>query len=319
MATTQGNSALRDRVAGAGSALAKTVPSVKELLDNVNYKARFQELLGKNAAGFMSSIVTVSSASHLKDADPYSVIGAAAVAAALNLPIDPNIGHAHIVPYKVKQGDIYVNKAQFQLGYKGFVQLAMRTSLYKTINVSEVYEGEIKSHNRITGDMEFDFDAKKSDKVIGYVAYFRLTNGFEKYLYWPVERIKAHGERYSKSYKRENGRWALDFDAMARKTVLKMLLSKFGVLSIEMQTGLKADQAMVTDKPDGEFTFDYGGENDLGETITVEAETVADAPAEKTAPKDDPAPKPAEDGILQPQETGGESLLEKHKRMTKRL
>jgi recombination protein RecT len=315
MASTTGNSALRDRVAGAGSALAKTVPSVKELLDNVNYKARFQELLGKNAAGFMSSIVTVSSASHLKDADPYSVIGAAAVAAALNLPIDPNIGHAHIVPY-VTNG---VKKAQMQMGWKSYVQLAMRTSLYKTINVSEVYEGEIKFHNRITGDMEFDFDAKKSDKIIGYVAYFRLVNGFEKYLYWPVERIKAHGERYSKSYKNPNGRWVLDFDAMARKTVLKMLLSKFGILSIEMQTGLKADGAMVTDKPDGEFTFDYGGENDLGETITVEAETVADAPAEKTAPKDDPAPKPAEDGILQPQETGGESLLEKHKRMTKRL
>jgi len=224
--------------------------TVKNLLSNINYKKRFEELLGKKAAGFISSIVNISNTPALKDCEPKSIISAAVVAASLDLPIDPNLGLAYIVPYNDKnRGKI----AQFQLGYKSFIQLSMRSSQYKTISSSEVYEGEIKKYNRITGDIEFneDFVVQADSKVAGYIAYFRLLNGFEKYLYMTVEQLQAHGKKYSQSYKsnkdwvRNSSLWVTNFHSMATKTVLKLLLSKFGILSIEMQKALEADQAII--------------------------------------------------------------------------
>src|SRR5690606_16000209 len=126
------------------------------------------------------------------------------------------------------------------------IQLAMRTGMYKTINATHVYEGEIEHYNRITGEVRFSEDGPTSDKIVGYIAYFKLVNGFEKFEYWPVERVKEHAERFSQSYRSgRNSPWQTDFDAMATKTVLKSLLSKYGVLSIEMQTAVVADQAVI--------------------------------------------------------------------------
>ncbi len=169
----------------------------------------------------------------------------------MDLPINPNLGFAAIVPYK--------NTAQFQLQYKGLVQLAMRSGQYKTINVSEVYEGEIKNVNRFTGD--YEFGERTSDMVVGYMAYFKLVNGFEKYSYMTVDEIKEHAARYSKTYQRGDGVWKDNFDAMAKKTVLKLLLSKFGILSIEMQRAQTFDQSSiksdltVTDVDDAEIEY----------------------------------------------------------------
>ena len=212
------------------------VPQLKSMLSNESVKLRFKEILGQKAPGFISSILSVTNSNTLlQKAEPQSIMNAAVIAATLDLPINGSLGFAYIVPYK--------DQAQFQIGYKGLVQLAMRSGQYKTINVAEVYEGEIKSENRFTG--EYEFGDKTSDKVVGYMAYFRLTNGFEKYMYMTREEAERHGKKYSQTFKRGIGLWATDFDAMAKKTVLKMLLSKFGILSIEMQRGIQFDQSVV--------------------------------------------------------------------------
>lgn len=229
-----------------------TVPQLKTLLGRDEVKNRFQEIMGKKAPGFISSILSLTNGNaQLQKAEPHSILNAAVVAATLDLPINPNLGFAAIVPYK--------NTAQFQLQYKGLVQLAMRSGQYKTINVSEVYEGEIKNVNRFTGD--YEFGERTSDMVVGYMAYFKLVNGFEKYSYMTVDEIKEHAARYSKKYQRGDGVWKDNFDAMAKKTVLKLLLSKFGILSIEMQRAQTFDQSSiksdltVTDVDDAEIEY----------------------------------------------------------------
>lgn len=259
--------------------------TVKALLARDAVKRRFEELLGRKAPGFMSSIINiVNSNTQLQQCDPNQVIAAAAVAAAMDLPIDPNLGFAYIVPYK--------GKAQFQMGYKGFVQLAMRTGMYKTINATHVYEGEIESFNRITGEVKFSETGATSDKIVGYIAYFKLLNGFEKYEYWPIERVIEHAKRFSQSYGSNYSPWKTDFDAMATKTVLKHLLSRYGILSIEMQTGLRADQAVITATDDGE-QYEYvdntiDGEytiNDIvtdGESVMQDADEAIGGPQQTT-------------------------------------
>jgi recombination protein RecT len=203
-------------------------------------------MLGAKSAGFMSSILSVvNSNQDLKACDPMSVIAAAAVAASLDLPINPSLSFAHIVPYS--------GRAQFQMGWRGFVQLGMRTGQYKTMNIAVVYEGELKNYNRITGEMEFNLAAKKSDKIIGYVAYFKLLNGFEKYYYMTMEQVTKHGKQYSKVFTNPKGRWVQDFDAMALKTVIKMLLSKYGIMSIDMQKAVTHDQGVI--QKDGKVEY----------------------------------------------------------------
>ena len=247
------------------SNLVEKKTSVASLLKGDGIKKRFEEVLGKKAAGFMSSIISaVSTNPGLAKADPKSVIASAAVAATLDLPINSNLGFAYIIPYGVV--------ATCQVGYRGFIQLAMRTGQYKTINVTEVYEGELIEDNRITGLMEFDTKKKVSDKIIGYVAYFKLLNGFEKYLYMTMDQVKAHGQKYSKSYKKPTGQWATGFDGMAKKTVLKMLLSKFGILSVEMQTATTFDQAAVGDQGQAEYVDGISLEEEENTDIVVDAE-----------------------------------------------
>lgn len=297
-----GNTALMNRMAGDNAPAKKR--DVKAMLADVNIKKRFEDVLGKNAPAFMSSIISVTNGSKelgaISQKNPMSIIAAGSIAAALNLPIDPNLGFAYIIPY----GD----KATFQMGYKGFIQLAMRTGQYKTINASEVYEGEIEHINRFTGDITFG--EKKSDTIIGYIAYFRLTNGFEKYLYMTTEEIDKHAKTFSQTYKKGFGRWKEDFHAMAIKTVLKRILSKYGILSIEMQGGLEtalaADQAVVVQDETGSNTYEYP------DTIDVESEVVTETATEES----DQTPK-SEEGSHG--KRAGETDLEYHRRITKNL
>lgn len=222
------------------------LPTLPGLLNSDKIKKKFRDVLGENAAGFMSSILSaVNSNPKLKSAEPMSVISAAAIAAALDLPINPSLAYTHIVPYK--------GVAQFQMGWKGYIQLAQRTGLYLTINVSRVCEGELISENPFTGEINLSKTARASDKTIGYVAYFRLLNGFEKYLYMTKEQCEKHGKQYSDSYKQDWSWWQKDFDVMAMKTVMKALLSKWGPLSIKMQLALQADQSVV--KEDGSCEY----------------------------------------------------------------
>ena len=227
----------------------------------------------------MSSLISVSNNNELlSKADPTTVITAGVMAATLDLPINQNLGFAYIVPFYNSKKKI--NEAQFQMGYKGYIQLAMRTGQYKTINASEIYEGEIKHHNKLTG--EFELGERTGDNVVGYIAYFKLINGFEKYLYMSKEDAEAHAIKYSQTYKKGFGLWKTDFDAMAIKTVLKRLLSKYGILSVEMQSmanAISVDGAVIRDN-NGELTPDFEGEtidvqSDVAETIANNANSEA--------------------------------------------
>jgi recombination protein RecT len=245
------------------------------MLKRIDVVKRFEEMLGKKAPGFVSSILSLQKTNaQLATADPRSIISAAAIAASLDLPINPNLGYAYIVPYG--------NQAQFQMGWKGFVQLAQRSNQYRTINATEIYEGEIISHDRLTGQIEIDETKRTSDKIVGYLAYFRLLTGFEKVLFMTTEQVRAHGQKYSKSFSRAGTPWQVNFDAMALKTVVKLLLAKWGPMSIETQVfqkGLRFDQAVVTDR---ELSY---ADNPDNEPIDTEAldEGGATAPAPATA------------------------------------
>lgn len=219
----------------------KPVERIKTLAQTDQIKRRFEDMLGKRAPAFISSVISAVSANQsLSECEPMSVFSSAAVAASMDLPINPSLGFAHIVPYK--------GVAQFQIGWKGFIQLAMRTAQYKTINAAVIYEGQIKDENPFTGEMEFQKE-RASDKIVGYLLYFKLLNGFEKYFYMTKQECEAHGKKYSATFKKNFGGWVDDFDAMALKTVVKMGLSKYGYLSIDMQKAIELDQAEIN--PEG--------------------------------------------------------------------
>lgn len=260
------------------------VAGIKQLLDMDVYKKRINEIMGKKAAPFMASIVNVSNLPSLKDSDPNSIISSAIVAATLDLPIDQNLGFAYIVPYNTKEG----KKAQFQMGYRGYIQLAMRTGQYKTINAIEIYKGEIKRVNRLTGEIEFndDEDLIDRDTVVGYMAYFKLLNGFEKTLYMTKEEMERHAKKYSQSYSSQkkwvvdSSLWSTDFDGMAIKTVIKRLLSKYGILSVEMQNAISNDQAVMNNEGKPEYVDNEVKEeiaqNANKKTIDIPQENVVD-------------------------------------------
>ena len=252
------------------------VAQVKNLLSNESVKTRFHDVLGKKAPQFMASIVNVVSAStQLKQCQPNSIMAAAFVAASFDLPIDSNLGFAALVPYDKKFKDpntgqwTKVKLAQFQMMYKGFIQLAIRTGEYEKMNCSAVYEDELRSYNPITGECEFVTDFREckqrnngeTDKIVGYYAWFRLSSGFTKELYMSKGEVVNHAKTYSQAYRydlnenKQSSKWTTDFDAMAKKTVIKLLLSKWGILSVEMQKAMTDDQKV----------FDENGEESYGD------------------------------------------------------
>jgi recombination protein RecT len=225
--------------AQGGNAPAAARPNnVKVMMEDEKIKKRFNEVLDKRAPQFMSSIINlVNSSPELSQADGMSVIQSAMVAAALDLPVDKNLGYMWIIARRDNQrGGAFF--AAPQLGYKGYIQLALRTGQYRHINVIDVYEGELVSFNRLSEELTLDFDQRKSDAIIGYAAHFELLNGFKKTVYWTREQVLKHKQKFSKT----DMVWKSDFDAMARKTVLKDMLSRWGILSIEMREAFKEDR-----------------------------------------------------------------------------
>lgn len=243
--------------------------TIKSLFSREDVKKKFEELMGERASAFMTSVLqAVASNDMLKNAEPNSIFHAAAVAATLNLPINNAIGHAYIVPYNDRKSGKVV--AQFQMGYKGFIQLAQRSGQFLTISAAPIHKGQLISENPLTG-FEFDFTKKETDEVIGYAAYFKLLNGFEKTLYMSVDELKKHGTRFSQSFRKGFGLWKDDFDSMAQKTVMKLLLSKFAPLSIEMQKAVKTDSAVVKDDSGDDVEYvDVTQQNTLAEKIEEE-------------------------------------------------
>jgi recombination protein RecT len=216
--------------------------TLKQLISAPTTRKKFEDVLGSRTPQFLTSVLNLANNSdYLKKCEPMSILNSAMVAATMDLPVDQNLGYMYIVPYS--------GKAQPQMGYKGYIQLALRTGQYKAINVIDVHEGELISFNPLTEELEIDFNERKSDVVIGYAGYFKLINGFEKTVYWTKEMIESHRKKFSKS----DFGWKKDWDAMARKTVLRGMLSRWGILSIEMQTAVSKDESDVTEVKDEMF------------------------------------------------------------------
>lgn len=190
------------------------------------------------ANSFMSSVISVANGNpQLRNAEPMSIIGAAMVAATMQLQVIPTLGQCYIIPYG--------KKAQFQVGYLGLLQLCQRSGQFKKILAAPVHEGEYVSGDEFDEEYVFDKKQKKSDKVIGYMAKFELLNGFAKVAYWDIDKVKAHATKFSQAFRAGfNSPWKSDFDAMAQKTVLKSIL-KFAPKSIEMQNAVTFDQSVI--------------------------------------------------------------------------
>jgi len=246
------------------------------VLMNVDMQNYLATVLGSRKEQFVNNLLAVvGNDVKLQACTPNSLIYAAIKATALGLPLDPNLGFAYIIPYKntkktkevqliaQKSGEqpveqevtvsVKVQEAQFQIGWKGFVQLAQRTGAFEFINAGPVFDGELLGIDKKSGEPNLD-GTKKSETVIGYFAYFKLLNGFQKTLYMPVEEVRKHATKYSQTfssnldYIRSASKWTTDFEAMAQKTVIKLLLSKYAPLSTDAQTVAQLKEAIRTDQ-----------------------------------------------------------------------
>lgn len=242
-----------------------SMEKLKLALSAESVQAQFQNALRDNSGPFVASIIDlVASDTTLRQCDPGAVIMECLKAATLKLPINKQLGFAYVIPYKVKGA----MTPQFQLGYKGYIQLAMRSGQYRFLNATTIPEGIEVKRDILTGQITFDGDAS-GPKVQGYCAYLELMNGFSKAMYMTKAEVDAHAQRFSKSYPFDTSAWKTDFDAMAVKTVLRRLLSKFGVMSVEMVAALVQDveddvaqeiaehangEVIDVDEPTGEIT-----------------------------------------------------------------
>lgn len=232
--------------------LTTNVSGLKQALENDLIKNKINEVVGKNAAAFATSLVQIASQNEmLSKAEPNSIIGAALTAATLNLPLNNSIGQAYIVPFNEKQKNgTFLVKAQFILGYKGLKQLATRSGEFKFMHSTDVREGEVEFHDRLSGEIIFNWiqDEKEREKkrIVGYVSYFELVNGFKSFRYMTIEELGVHGKKYSQTFKKGFGLWVDDNDKMCKKTVTKLHLNNGEApLSIEMQRGIQTDQSII--------------------------------------------------------------------------
>lgn len=288
------------------------VDALKRILNAPSVMEQFKNALNDYSSTFIASVIDLyNTNSKLQQCEQNQVVMAALEAAVYKLPINKALGFAYIVPYYNKTTK--VQEPVFQMGYKGYIQLAMRTGQYKTINADKVYEGEISSFDKLTGKLCLN-GTPTSDKIVGYFAYIELLNGFNKTFYMTVEQMAAHAKGYSKgvpseftekqllalaaTQKTSNGNvlgWTGNFHAMALKTVLRLLLSRYGYLSVEMQNALSKDlqgesidanmddarDEAVSAKP-ASAVIDFG--ENAGETVPVENVETSKAEVESEAP-----------------------------------
>ncbi|HBG40218.1 MAG TPA: recombinase [Porphyromonadaceae bacterium] len=289
MTTTQQTAAQQQ--ANVPAAQPKKIDILKNMLNAPSVMQQFQNALSKSAPTFVASVIDLyNTDSKLQMCDPKAVVMEALKAAVLKLPINKALGYAYIIPFNNSKKDNHGNwtkvmEPTFQMGYKGYIQLAMRTGQYRTLNADSVFEGELRKVNKLTGEISFDGE-KTSDKVLGYFCYFELLNGFSKTLYMTVNQMAAHAKRYSKGLKSDITieslmnlsnlpmaadskavGWLGNFHGMALKTVIRLLLSKYGYLSIEMQ------QAFADDSDTGNEGDEHTDEK---ETINIESVSYED-------------------------------------------
>lgn len=260
---------------------AQNAPSLKDFFAREGVQKKFEQLMGEKSVHFITSLLQVCNGNDsLAKADPATVYTAAIMAAALDLPINNNLGRAWIVPYG--------GKAQFQVGYMGLVELAHRSGLYRKCNAIPVYENQFESFNYLTEELKGDFTQEGEGDPIGYAAWFTLNNGFEKMVFWSRKKVIAHADKYSKTYNKKN-QWGKlfdspwndkdQFDSMAMKTVLKQTLKKWGPLSIELQQAIKYDSATVLDADTMEPVYmDNEHETEDADHLDVDSVALQSAP-----------------------------------------
>lgn len=257
-----------------------TQDAVKNQINNV--------IGGKDGQRFIASVVSsVQANPTLQECTNQSILSAALLGESLKLSPSPQLGQFYMVPFNnTKAGS---KEAQFQLGYKGYIQLAIRSGYYKKLNVVAIKQGELVKYDPLNEDIEVnlieDDTVREETPTIGYYAFFEYTNGFRKALYWSRKKMEAHAKKYSQGYSkdvRNNTQytfWSKDFDGMAYKTMLRQLISKWGIMSIDMQTAFDADMAVIRE----DNTYDY---------VDNQPEVVADVPAEAVAePESDKQPE----------------------------
>jgi len=258
-------------------ALARPIDKLKHILAAESVQEQFKSVLAENAGAFVASIIDLYNTDRtLQMCDPKNVVMEALKAASLKLPINKQLGFAWIVPYRDGKTGAYI--PTFQLGYKGYIQLCMRTGAYRYINADVVYEGELVKYDKLTGEIEIDPTKRTSDKKIGYFAFIETLNGFRKTLYMTVDEVTKHAQQYSKSYSSKNSVWATDFDAMALKTCLRLLLSKYGIMSVEMQRAYiedSTDTVYLADEAinDSEVVLEAEVIEGTGEIVEAESES----------------------------------------------
>lgn len=253
------------------------------------YKRLINNTLGdpKRSAKFIAGITSaVATNQTLQECDAGSILSGALLGEALNLSPSPQLGQYYLVPFN--------EKAQFQLGYKGYIQLAIRSGQYKKLNVLAIKEGELISYDALNEEIDVrlidDEEERENTPTVGYYAMFEYTNGFRKTLYWSKNKMRKHARQYSQSYMKDIKKgtsysfWSKDFDGMAFKTMLRQLISKWGIMSVEMQEALSKDMAVI--KEDG--SYDY-----VDNTPVVEPKQAVEHPAEEPIQEQPPVQAPA--------------------------
>lgn len=283
-----GNS-LVNRQQKTGLTAYLTNDAVKNQINNV--------VGGKNGDRFIASIVSaVQVNSDLQECTNPSILSAALLGESLKLSPSPQLGQYYMVPFKNnKKG---CKEAQFQLGYKGYIQLAIRSGQYKKLNVLAIKEGELVRFDPLNEEIEVnlidDEEVREEAKTIGYYAMFEYTNGFRKAMYWSKKKMEAHALKYSKGYAAKKGYtfWEKDFDGMAYKTMLRQLISKWGIMSIDMQNAMESDMAVIHEDGTKDYADTVSEENivldqDLQEAVEETPEPEKQEPQEETA-KEEP-------------------------------
>ena len=239
---------------------------LKKVMQDQTVQEQFKNSLGENSGLFVASLIDLyASDRYLQECSPKQVVLEALKAATLKLPINKNLGFAYVIPYKDKGKGKPV--PQFQIGYRGLIQLAIRSGQFRRINADKVLEGELKSVDKLTGELELG--KPTGDTVVGYFAFIEMVNGFRKASYWTKDQVMAHAKRFSKAFGSSYSPWKSDFDAMAIKTVLKSLLGKYGIMSIEMVTAFDKDsgddiQSEINDNANRDF-LDIAPESSEGQ------------------------------------------------------
>lgn len=273
---------------GVSNQLAKKdqKPKFTAVINSDGYKRMINNTLGdpRRAARFVTAVTSaVSTNPALSECDASTIVSAGLLGEGLNLSPSPQLGQYYLVPFKDRKNGRTV--CQFQLGYKGYIQLAIRSGQYKKLNVLPIKEGELVSFDPLDEDIEVrlieDENQREKAQTIGYYAMFEYTNGFKKAIYWSREKMESHAEKYSMGYKARKGFtfWEKDFDAMACKTMLRQLISKWGIMSIEMQKAIEGDMGVIGENGKIDYVDTPAAEEPVIESPVVE---VIDAQEETT-------------------------------------